>query len=132
MFLLKRQALRGNQADGDSDGDGASDKDEGTSDGDGDGIPNYLDYDRGDEDHDDEDGLRWYTVCGIPMDDAWKEEAQLVLILAAVVWLGVKRLGDWCMPADALAKGGGKADPELVALARTKAAKKMLGKAKLG
>ena len=63
------------------------------------------------------------------MDDEWKEEAQLVLILAAAAWLGVKRLGDSCMPADAAAKPGkGTADPELVALARTKAAKKMLGK----
>jgi hypothetical protein len=56
--------------------------------GDGDGIPNYLDVDG------EEDGLRWYTVCGVPVDPEWRQEMQAVMVTAAVLWLAVVRLGD--------------------------------------
>ena len=56
--------------------------------GDGDGIPNYLDVDG------EEDGLRWYTICGVPVDPEWRQEMQAVMVTAAVLWLAVVRLGD--------------------------------------
>ena len=56
--------------------------------GDGDGIPNYLDVDG------EEDGLRWYTICGVPVDPEWRQEMQAVMVTAAALWLAVVRLGD--------------------------------------
>ena len=72
---------------------------------------------------------RRYTICGIPLEQDWKAETQVVIATAAGLWFTVARLGDWLQPAEASHKSQ-VATPGAGGTV-TRKAKKLLGKSKV-
>ena len=70
-----------------------------------------------------------YTICGIPLEQDWKAEAQTVIATAAGLWFTVARLGDTLQPIEASHKSqAGKPGAGGTVLRK---AQKVLGKTKV-